>query len=60
MRTLLPSLNDHSLAMLRGIAELRGVDLTTNVRSDAAAQLAAQLAEPAVTETALASCSPRR
>jgi len=58
MRTLLPSLNDHSLAMLRGIAELRGVDLTTNVRSDAAAQLAAQLAEPAVTETALASCSP--
>ncbi len=58
MRLILPSLNDHPLAMLRGIAELRGVGLTTNVRADAAAQLAALLAEPADTAAALASCSP--
>jgi len=57
MRTLLDSLNDHSLIMLRGIAELRGITLTTDVRSDAAAQLAAVLAEPSATARALATCS---
>ena len=45
MRSLLASLNDHPIAMLRGIAELRGVSLATNNRADAAAQLAALLAE---------------
>ncbi len=44
--------------MLRGIAELRGVVLATNNRADAAAQLAALLAEPAATAAALADCSP--
>ena len=58
MRNLLASLNDHPIAMLRGIAELRGVTLATNHRGDAAAQLAALLAEPAATAAALAACSP--
>ena len=58
MRSLLASLNDHPIAMLRGIAELRGVSLATNHRTDAAAQLAALLAEPAATAAALAACSP--
>ena len=58
MRSLVASLNDHPIAMLRGIAELRGVTLATNQRGDAAAQLAALLAEPAATVTALAACSP--
>ena len=58
MRNLLASLNDHPIAMLRGIAELRGVTLATNHRADAAAQLAALLAEPAATAAALAACSP--
>lgn len=58
MRSLLVSLNDHPMAMLRGIAELRGVTLATNHRGDAAAQLASVLAEPASTVGALAGCSP--
>ena len=58
MRSLLASLNDQPMALLRGIAELRGVMLTTNNRGDAAAQLAAALAEPAATSAALAACSP--
>lgn len=57
MRSLLLSLNDHSMALLRGIAELRGLQLSTNSREDAAAQLAAALAEPAATAAALATCS---
>lgn len=57
MRSLLLSLNDHSMAMLRGIAELRGLQLNTNSREDAAAQLAAALAEPEATQAALAACS---
>ena len=32
MRTLLTSLAEHPMAMLRGIAELHGVALTTNAR----------------------------
>ncbi len=58
MRTLLVSLNEHSLALLRGIAELRGVSLASNVRADAAGQLAAALADPAATRAAVAGCSP--
>ena len=58
MRSLLASLNDHPIAMLRGIAELRGVSLASNHRTDAAAQLAALLTEPAATAAALAACSP--
>jgi hypothetical protein len=57
MRSLEASLNNHPLAMLRGIAELRGVALTTNSRAEAAAQLAALLAEPGATEAALTGCS---
>jgi hypothetical protein len=57
MRTLLTSLAEHPMAMLRGIAELHGVALTTNARVDAAAQLAAALAEPGATDAALATCS---
>lgn len=58
MRSLLTSLNDHPLALLRGIAELRGLTLTSNVRAEVAAQLAAALAEPTATSAALAACSP--
>jgi hypothetical protein len=58
MRNLLASLNEHPMAMLRGIAELRDVTLATNNRADAAAQLASSLAEPAATAAALATCSP--
>jgi hypothetical protein len=58
MRDLNASLNDHPLAVLRGIAELRGVVLASNNRAEAAAQLAAVLAEPGATEAALATCSP--
>jgi len=57
MHTLLASLSDHPMAMLRGIAELRGLELSTNSRDDAAAQLAAALAEPDATAAALAACS---
>jgi hypothetical protein len=58
MRSLEASLENHPLAMLRGIAELRGVALATNSRAEAAAQLAAILAEPQATEIILAGCSP--
>ncbi len=57
MRTLLTSLAEHPMAMLRGIAELNDVTLTTNARDDAAAQLAVALAEPGATDAALARCS---
>ncbi|MDQ1301398.1 MAG: Helicase 3 protein [Chloroflexota bacterium] len=57
MHTLLASLSDHSMAMLRGIADMRGLELSTNNRDDAAAQLATALAEPDATAAALAACS---
>ncbi|MEJ5200341.1 MAG: hypothetical protein WHX53_15585, partial [Anaerolineae bacterium] len=57
MRTLLVSLTDHPMAMLRGIAALRGVELNTNNRDEAAAQLAAALAEPEALRAGLAACS---
>ncbi len=53
MRTLLVSLSEHSLAMLRGIAELRGVTLASGNRDEAAAQLAAALADEASTGAAV-------
>ncbi len=58
MRTLLASLTDHPMAVLRGIAELRDVPLATNARDDAAGQLAAALADPVAAETAVVACSP--
>lgn len=57
MRTLLASLTDHPMALLRAIADLRGIELTTNARDDAAAQLAASLAQVGATDEALAGCS---
>jgi len=45
------------MAMLRGIAELRALALSTNHRDDAATQLAAALAEPEATAAALVTCS---
>ena len=57
MHTLFASLSDHSMAMLRGIADVRGLELNSNSRDDAAAQLATALAEPAATAAALAVCS---
>jgi hypothetical protein len=58
MRSLEASLGDHPMAMLRGIADLRAIELTTNVRETVAAQLAAALAVPASTTEALAAISP--
>lgn len=58
MRTLLVSLNEHPLALLRAIAELHGVTLVSNVRADVAGQLAAALADPTATRAAVTGCSP--
>jgi hypothetical protein len=57
MRTFLASLSEHPLATLRAIANLRGVELVSNVRSEAAAQLAAALNEWESTAAALAGSS---
>ena len=58
MRSLQVSLRDHSTAMLKGIAELRGIELGQISRAEAAARLAAAMAESRATATALESCSP--
>ncbi len=58
MKDLLSSLTGYPMALLRGIAELCGAPLASNARDDAAAQLAAALAEPDAVERALAACSP--
>lgn len=58
MRTLLVSLSDHPMALLRGIAELLGVELSSNVRTEAAEQLAACLSDVEIVRAALAACSP--
>jgi len=58
MRTLLASLSEHPIAMLRGIAELRGVELASNSRDEAALQLAAALVDESSTGAALAGLSP--
>lgn len=57
MRTLLASLSEQPLALLRGIAELRGVALASNVRDEAAAQLAAALDEASATVAAVEATS---
>lgn len=57
MRTLADSLSEHPLALLRGIAELRGVTLHSNARDEVAAQLAAALADEATTAEGLAGAS---
>ena len=57
MRSLLASLGDYSMAMLRGIADLRGVTPATNMREEVAAQLAGLLAEPHATALALSRVS---
>lgn len=58
MRTLLASLSDHPMALLRGIAEQLEVELSSNVRSEAAEQLAARLSDVETVRAALAACSP--
>ena len=58
MRTLAVSLSEHPLAMLRAIAELRGVTLASSTRDDAAAQLAAALGDELATAAAVQSASP--
>ncbi len=57
MRSLLASLTDHPMALLRGIAELRGIALASNARDAAAEQLAAALTDAAATAASLATCS---
>lgn len=57
MRTLADSLSEHPLALLRGIAELRGVTLHSNARDEVAAQLAAALSDEAATAEGLAGAS---
>ena len=57
MRTLLISLSEHPLVMLRGIAELRGVELASNARDEAALQLAAALGEEMATAAAVQAVS---
>lgn len=59
MRTLLVSLSEHPLTMLRGLAELRGVELASNARDEAAMQLAAALGEETATAAAVQAVSPR-
>lgn len=58
MRTLLVSLNEHPLAMLRGIAELRGVVLAPGSRDEAASQLAAALGDESMTAAAVREAAP--
>ncbi len=58
MRDLQASLRDHPMAMLRVIAELNGIDLTTNAREDASAQLADALRAPETAAASLGRCSP--
>ncbi|MGQ9491141.1 MAG: helicase-associated domain-containing protein [Anaerolineae bacterium] len=58
MRTLLASLNDHPIALLRAIAELLGVELSSNVRSEVATQLAAFLSDGEAVRAALGTCTP--
>lgn len=51
------SLSEHPLAMLRAIAELRGVELASNSRDEAAAQLAAALGDESATAAAVETVS---
>lgn len=57
MRSLAVSLAEHPLALLRGIAEVRGIALASNAREEVTAQLAAALSDAAATSEALAAAS---
>lgn len=57
MRTLADSLNEHPLALLRGIAEVRVVSLASNARDEVALQLAAALSDEDATAEGLATAS---
>jgi hypothetical protein len=57
MRTLADSLSEHPLVLLRGIAEIRQVQLASNARDDVAAQLAAALSDESATAAGLADAS---
>jgi hypothetical protein len=57
VRTLADSLSEHPLALLRGIAEVRGVALTSNARDEVAAQLAAALSDEAAMAEGLTAAS---
>ncbi len=52
-------LADYDMAMLRALAQNRGVELTTNRRSEAAAELATAFLDPLSVRTALARLSPQ-
>ena len=52
-------LTDYDMALLRALAQNRGAALTTNRRSEAAAELAAALLDPLSVRTALARLSPQ-
>jgi hypothetical protein len=58
MKDLQTSLRDHSMAMLRVIAELNGTELATNARDDASVQLADALRAGEAVADALRRCSP--
>lgn len=58
MHSLHRFLVDYDMAMLRALAQNRGVALTTNRQAEAADQLAAALLDPLSVRTALARLSP--
>jgi hypothetical protein len=58
MHSLRRFLVDYDMAMLRALAENRGVSLDTNVQSEAVDRLAAALVEPLSVRVALARLSP--
>ncbi|MBC7249148.1 MAG: helicase-associated domain-containing protein [Anaerolineae bacterium] len=58
MKTLKQCLIDYDMALLRAIAQRRGVELSSNRRREAAAQLAAALLEPESVAEAVAWLSP--
>ncbi len=58
MKTLEQCLVDHDMALLRAIAERRGVELTSNRQGEAAKQLASALLEPASVAEAVDWLSP--
>ena len=58
MHDLRRFLVDYDMAMLRALAQNRGAGLSTNVQTEAADQLAAELLEPLSVRTALARLSP--
>ncbi len=58
MRPLIRSLADHPMALLRGIAEVHGIEPLSNVREELAAQLGVVLAEPELQDRFLERSSP--